>query len=125
MEKSTIQDKELILRVLSMYSDPEVREREIKNMSETFKVIATDVLPQLRRSKLTVNVDVVGKTDEAIKDLSKSDPSKLNMEELLYSATLTTDADEKLAIYNAAVVKDPQDWRAINNVGCALYAKKA
>lgn len=124
MEKSTIQDKELILRVLSMYSDPEVREREIKNMSETFKVIATDVLPQLRRSKLTVNVDVVGKTDEAIKDLSKSDPSKLNMEELLYSATLTTDADEKLAIYNAAVVKDPQDWRAINNVGCALYAKK-
>ncbi|MBI9060391.1 MAG: hypothetical protein JEZ14_00240 [Marinilabiliaceae bacterium] len=123
MEKSNIQDKELILRVLSMYSDPEVREREIKNMSETFEVIADDILPKLRRSKMTVNVDVIGKTDEQISDLAKNNPTELNIEELLYAATLVENVDEQLAIYKAAAAKYPKCWRAQNNIGVASYQK--
>jgi len=123
MENSSIQDKELILRVLSMYSDPEVREREIKNMSETFSVIADEILPQLRRSQMSVNSEIVGKTDEEITELANSNPSELTIEELLYAATLTEDVDNQLAIYKAAAANFPQCWRAENNVGCALYAK--
>jgi Tfp pilus assembly protein PilF len=123
MEKSDIQDKELILRVLSMYSDPEVREREIKNMSETYKVLADDILPKLRRSKLAVNVDLIGKTDEEIMELAANNPSELNIEELLYGATLTDNVDLQLEIYQAAAAKYPKCWRAANNVGCAMYAK--
>ena len=78
VEKSSIQDKELILRVLSMYSDPDVREKEIKNMSAAFEVLKTDILPKLRRSKLAVNVDVVGRTDEQILEQMKSDPKVLS-----------------------------------------------
>ena len=123
MEKSNIQDKELILRVLSMYSDPEVREREIKNMSETFEVIADEILPKLRRSKMTVNVDVIGKSDEELSELALNTPDTLNIEELLYAATLTENVDEQLAIYKAAANKYPKCWRAQNNVGVASYAK--
>ncbi|TLX75022.1 hypothetical protein E9993_11575 [Labilibacter sediminis] len=120
MEASSIQDKELILRVLSMYSDPEVREKEIKNMSETFKVIADDILPQLRRSKIAVNVDVIGKTDEEIAKLAASNPSELNVEELLYAATLTEDLDEKLAIYKSVNTVYPKCWRGHNDVAYIL-----
>lgn len=123
MEASNIQDKELILRVLSMYSDPEVREKEIKNMASTFKVIAEEILPPLRRSVLTVNAELIGKSDDELKDLSVSNPSSLNLEELLYSATLTEDVDTQLAIYKEAAAKYPEDWRTFNNVGLALYAK--
>ncbi len=123
MEKSDIQDKELILRVLSMYSDPEVREREIKNMSETFKVVADEILPKLRRSKMSVNVDVIGKSDAEISELAASTPAELNIEELLYAATLTEDVDAQLAIYKAAADKYPKCWRAANNIGVTLYAK--
>jgi len=123
MEKSSIQDKELILRVLSMYSDPEVREREIKNMSETYKVLADEILPKLRRSKMSVNVDLIGKTDAEILALAGNNPSELNIEELLYGATLTDNVDMQVDIYKAAAAKYPKCWRAANNVGCALYAK--
>ncbi len=123
MEKSNIQDKDLILRVLSMYNDPEVREREIKNMANTYKVIADEILPKLRRSKLNVNVEEIGKSDEEISALASSDPSKLNLEEILYSATLTKDVDKQLAIYKAAAAQYPNDWRTHNNVGFALYQK--
>ena len=123
MEASKIQDKELILRVLSMYSDPEVREKEIKNMAATFKVIAEEILPPLRRSVVTVNAELVGKSDAELKELSASNPSSLNLEELLYAATLTQDVDAQLAIYKQAASKYSDDWRAANNVGVALYAK--
>ncbi len=122
MEASKIQDKELILRVLSMYSDPEVREKEIKNMAATFKVIAEEILPPLRRSVVTVNAELVGKSDAELKEISVSNPSSLNLEELLYAATLTEDIDTQLAIYKEAASKY-SDWRAVNNVGVALYAK--
>ncbi|MDB4334979.1 hypothetical protein OAA06_01330 [bacterium] len=120
MEASTVQDKELILRVLSMYSDPEVRETEIKNMSETYKVIADEILPQLRRSKLAVNVDLIGKTDEEISALAVSAPDSLNIEEILYAATLAEGLDAKLAIYKAAAANTPSCWRAQNDIAYIL-----
>lgn len=122
MEASAIQDKELILRVLNMYSDPEVREKEIKNMSETFKVIALDILPKLRRSKLIVNAELKGKTDEEMKALLASNPDSLNVEELLFVATLV-DAEGALKAYKTAATKYPNDWRTLNNVGCELFEK--
>lgn len=123
MEKSNIQDKDLILRVLAMHTDPEVREREIKNMSNTFKVIADEILPQLRRSRLSVNVEEIGKSDEEISALAASNPSALNAEELLYSATLVESLDAQLEIYKKAAAQFSNDWRTHNNVGYVLYAK--
>jgi tetratricopeptide (TPR) repeat protein len=117
MESSNIQDKELILRVLSMYSDPVVREKEIKNIAAAYKVIAEDVLPQLRRSKLTVNIDNVGYSDEELKGLWASNPDILKLEEILYTATLFTDLNTKLAIYNKAAANYPTCFRAKNNAG--------
>ena len=119
VEKSNIQDKDLILRVLSMYSDPEVREREIKNMTVAFEALKTDILPKLRRSKMIVNVDKVGRSDEQILTQAKSDAKVLSLEEMLYSATLTTDNNEKLAFYKAALEAYPKCIRAANNIGVA------
>lgn len=121
MENSNIQDKELILRVLSMYKDPEQREREIKNLAAAFKQIADDVLPQLRRSQLKLLVKVTGKSDEEIAKLAKEDASKLDKEELLYAATLTSNPDEKAAIYKKAVDAYPSCIRAHNNLGAVKY----
>jgi Flp pilus assembly protein TadD len=120
MEKSNIQDKDLILRVLSMYNDPEVREREIRNLSQTFTDVANDILPQLRRAKMTTSVDLIGKTDEELKALAKSDPASLNPAELLYAATLFEDMDEQLSIYNSFIKIYPNDWRGPNNAGFIL-----
>ncbi|MCW3803999.1 tetratricopeptide repeat protein [Plebeiibacterium marinum] len=120
MEASSIQDKELILRVLSMYSDPEVREKEIKNMSETYKVIADDILPQLRRSKIAVNVELIGKSDEEIAELAASNPSELNVEELLYAATLTDDMSKQLSIYTSVTKVYPKCWRGYNDIAYIL-----
>jgi len=114
---SNIQDKELILRVLSMYSDPEKREQEIKNLSAVYQNLAEDILPKLRRSKMILTVDLIGKTDEQIKDLAVNDPSKLNVEELLYSATLFNTVAEKEKIYTKATELYPNDYRAYNNLG--------
>jgi len=120
MSKSNIQDKELILRVLSMYTDPEVRNREIKNLSNAFTAVAAQILPELRRSKFTTSIDLIGKTDEEISALADSDPSKLNPAELLYAATLTKDLNKQLAIYNSAMKIYPTDWRGFNNAGMVL-----
>lgn len=121
MEKSNIQDKELILRVLSMYTDPEQREREIKNLSAAFKQIADEVLPQLRRSQLKLMVKVTGKSDDEIAGLAKSNPSALSVEEMLYAATLTEKADEKQAIYKKVAELYPNEIRAYNNMGQVCY----
>ncbi|NJK84665.1 MAG: hypothetical protein HC906_00435 [Bacteroidales bacterium] len=117
MEQSNIQDKELILRVLSMYSDPEVREKEIKNISAAFKEVADKILPQLRRSVVTLNVDVTGYSDEELVDLAKSDPASLKNEEILRAASVLSSNEEKLAAYEAAAKNFPQDFRGKNGVG--------
>jgi len=121
MEKSTIQDKELILRVLSMYTDPEVREREIKNLSSAFSAVASEILPKLRRSKITASVDLVGRTDEEISNLAINDPSKLNQAELLYAATLTNDPQVQKTIYTNFTKVYSDDWRGYNNLGSVLF----
>jgi len=122
VETSTIQDKDLILRVLSMYSDPEVREREIKNMAAAFEVLKTDILPRLRRSKMMVNVEKVGRSDAEILAQMRSDPSVLSLEEQLYSGSLTTDLDEQLKFYQAAAKYNPTCIRAHNNIGYTYMA---
>ena len=121
MESSNIQDKDLILRVLSMYQDPEQREREIKNLSTTFKSIATDILPQLRRSRMKLTVDVTGKSDEQIAQLAAASPTDLTVEELLYAATLSKTNSEKAVIYQKAIDLYPSDVRGYNNLGLVNY----
>lgn len=121
VEKSNIQDKDLVLRVLQMYPDPETREKEIKNISVVFKQLADEILPQLRRSRLTANVEIIGKSDEEIQKLSKQNPKGLNVEELLYSATLTNDPAEQERIYKEAINIYPKDYRAYNNLGMLAY----
>lgn len=121
MEESNIQDKELILRVLSMYSDPEQREREIKNISSAFTTIADQVLPELRRSRMQLTVNIIGKSDEEITKLASSNPSALTVEELLYAATLTDDLNKKATIYGTATQYYSNDLRGYNNLGVVKY----
>jgi len=117
MEASEIQDKDLILRVLSMYSDPVVREKEIKNISEAFEVIKEDILPELRRAKFTVNVEKVGWSDDELKQWVSDDIDTLVLEELLYVATLVDDLETKKKAYAKAWEKYPKCIRAANNLG--------
>ena len=121
VSKSNIQDKELILRVLSMYQDPEQRETEIKNISSVYKTLADEILPQLRRSRLTLNYEIIGKSDEEIAKLASSNPSELNVEELLYAATLTSDPAKQEVIYTQATKQFPNDYRGYNNLGKLAY----
>jgi tetratricopeptide (TPR) repeat protein len=121
VSKSNLQDKDLVLRVLSMYKDPEEREREIKNISTVFKSLADEILPQLRRSRLTANIEIIGKSDEEIASLAKSDAGSLTVEELLYAATLTDNEAEKETIYTKASSIYPGDYRTWNNVGMQRF----
>ncbi len=121
MEASDIQDKELILRVLSMYQDPEEREREIKNLATTFQSIADEILPQLRRSRLKMTVDVTGKSDAEIMTLSARSPQELTANELLYAGTLASTNREQTRIYEKAIDIYPDDARGYNNLGMMRY----
>ncbi len=123
VEGSDIRDKELILQVLQMYNDPEKRDQEIQNMSAAFEVLAEKILPELRRSKLVVNVDVEGKTDEELREAVRNDVSSLNLEEMLFAATLFEDVDTKIKVYKAAADKY-NDARAWNNYAVALVEKE-
>ncbi len=117
VQASDIQDKELILRVLSMYSDPEVREKEIKNLSKVYLVLAEKILPELRRSKMVANVDRVGYSDEEFKEMvENNNMDALNIEEMLYAANLFPELDTKLKVYKKAAEMH-NDLRAHNNVG--------
>ena len=121
VEKSNIQDKELILSVLSMYKDPEEREREIRNLSSVFNELAEQILPQLRYSRIQATINVIGKTDEELINTYNTDPSKLSVDEILYVATLTDDNTRKMAIYNKAKDIYPNDYRVYNNLGATQY----
>ena len=113
---SDIQDKDLILSVLSMYKDPDQREAEIRNLSSVFDQLAEDILPQLRRSKITASVNLIGKSDEEILAAYEEDPSQLTVEEILYAATLVEDNDKKVEIYKKASELYPDDYRTWNNL---------
>jgi Flp pilus assembly protein TadD len=126
MEASDIKDKDLILRVLTMYTDGDQREKEIKNLSQTWTVLKEKILPKLRRSVSVLNCDSTGRTDERISQLATSSPDSLNNEEILYAATLTKDMNTKMTIYKAAEKRFPNDWRSANNVAyIALMQNKA
>lgn len=122
LENSNMQDKELVLRVLSMYTDPEEREAQIKNLSSVYKTIAEEILPALRRSRLILTTDLIGKSDDEIKECLANDPSQLNVEEMLYAATLTSDNAEKVAIYQK-VAAQFNDYRAYNNMGMIYFGQ--
>ena len=117
MQASTMKDKDLVLRVLTMYSDPEQRRKEIKNLAATYKELADQILPKLRRAEITIMVDKKSRTDEMISRLAMSNPDSLSVEELLYGATLTNDVNTKLSIYQAAEKQYGTDWRTSNNLG--------
>ena len=121
MEASSIGDKELILRILQMYSDPAKREEEIRKLAATYRQLEKDILPPLRRTQLLVVYDKIGWSDEELKELSKSKPDTLTVEELLFTATLTDDLAEKMRLYNLVVTQYPEDWRGPNNVGYVYY----
>ena len=116
MENSNMQDKELVLSVLARVEDPEARENEIKSLSSVFPTIKNQILPALRRSRLILTTDLIGKSDDEIRELAKNDPAALNVEELLYAATLTDDAAAKMAIYEKAA-ELYNDYRAYNGQG--------
>lgn len=114
VQASDIQDKDVILRVLSMYKDPEQREQQIRNMSEAFRELADGILPELRRSRLIINYETIGRSDDQIRQQYTDDASKLSDDELLYYATF---ADNKQDVYQTAARLYPDDYRAYNNLG--------
>ncbi|WP_343747670.1 tetratricopeptide repeat protein [Fluviicola sp.] len=115
------EDKDLILRVLQMYADPNQRETEMRNLGKSFTELDKNIFPLLRRAEISVVFDLTGYSDDELKAISVSDPQKLTLEELLFTATLTDDLNEKLRLYKEAEKKDPSDYRAANNVGVVLY----
>ena len=117
-EASNLKDKDLILRVLSMYSDPNVREREIKNISAAYTGLKTSVLPKLRRSEIKAILETKEKTNAELVSLSKSDPKQLSKEEALYASTLKElDPEVKINLLKEYTANNPNDWRGFNNLG--------
>ena len=121
---SNIQDKDVILRVLSMYKDPEERERQIKSLSSAFRELADGILPQLRRARMTINYELVGRDDDQIMEQMSADPKKLSVEEMLYAATLCDENIQQMEdIYKKTTQIYPNDARAYNNVAMMEFAK--
>ncbi len=120
---SNIQDKDVILRVLSMYKDPEQREQQIRNMSAAFQELANGILPELRRSRLIINYETIGRSDDQIKEQYASDPTKLSADELLYSATLENNQVKQEQIYKKTAELYDKDYRAYNNLAALALAK--
>jgi tetratricopeptide (TPR) repeat protein len=117
-------EKNLVIRVLEMYKDPATREKEMQNMGKTFSDLDKNIFPKLRRSEISVVYDLAGLTDEELKSLSVSNPDSLTIEELLFTATLTNDLNEKLRVYNLAIKNYPDDYRGHNNAGVVLFMQQ-
>ena len=123
VQASNIQDKDVILRVLSMYKDPQEREQQIRNMSAGFRELADGILPELRRSRLIINYETIGRSDEQIKQQYEADASRLSADEILYAATLVENPADKEAIYKRAAEIYPADYRAFNNIAVMEFNK--
>lgn len=121
MEESNMQDKQLVLRVLSMYTDPEEREAQIKNLAAVYETIAEEILPQLRRSRMILTTDLLGRTDEQIVAALDETPCPLSYEELLYATALLNDNAKKKTVLEQAIALNPNDYRAYNNLALAQY----
>ena len=123
VSRSNLPDKELILRVLSMYTDPEEREEQIKNISSVYGELADEILPKLRRARITLNYQLIGRSDDQIIEQYAANPKELTLEEILYASILTDDAAKKEEIFKTAVKIYPNDYRAYNNLGVLAYKK--
>ena len=123
VQASNMQDKDVILRVLSMYQDPEQREREIRNLSVAFGELADEILPELRRARLTINYNIIGRSDDEIEAQYKADASKLSVEELLYFSTFEDGTAFRKDVYSTTVKLYPEDYRAYNNLATVAYAE--
>ncbi len=123
VQASNIQDKDVILRVLSMYKDPEQREQQIRNMSEAFRELADGILPELRRSRLIINYETIGRSDDQIKAQYATDATKLGVEEMLYYATLEDNMAKKEEIYKRTAEYYDKDYRALNNLATLAFMK--
>lgn len=124
VSKSNLQDKEVILRVLSMYQDPEEREQQISNMSEVYTDIKRSILPELRRARLIVNYEIIGRSDAQILEQFAADPSKLSVEEMVYGANKLVKDDATRQKWNEAIAKQyPSDYRALNNMAQQAISK--
>lgn len=121
VEKSNIQDKDLIISVLKLYPDPVDREREIRNLSSVFNELADQILPQLRYSRVMATINTLGKSDQELVDLFNKDPKQLTEEEILYISTLTDDNNKKMEVYNTAAELNSKDYRTFNNLGMTQY----
>lgn len=122
VEKSNIQDKELILSVLKMYKDPQERERELRNLAAVFDELADQILPQLRYSRIKATINVIGKSDAEMEQLFATNPSALSDDEILFLATLTNDNAKKMAIYKKATELYGNDYRTWNNLAATQFA---
>ncbi len=121
---SNLQDKKVILSVLSMYEDPEQREEQIRNMSAIYTDIKDGIMPELRRARLIVNYEVIGRSDDEILDQYKKDPSKLSLEELVYGATMLVETPNEQKEWNQTIQRlYPNDFRALNNQAQVAYAQ--
>ncbi|MBR4967468.1 MAG: tetratricopeptide repeat protein [Bacteroidaceae bacterium] len=121
ISQSNLPDKELILRLLSMYNDPEEREQQIKNISSVYAELANEILPKLRRARVTLNYQIIGRSDDQIKEQYAENPAELSLEEILYSSILTENEAEQADIFNTAIKLYPNDYRAYNNLGVMAY----
>ncbi len=120
MEKSDLKDKDVVIRILKMNQDKQQREKEIRNVAKTYKKIEEQILPDLRRSKIHLHYDRVGKSNEELRSLAKSNPDSLTKEEILKAGSLIDDMGQKLQVYRSAAKQYPNDWRTHNNLGYVL-----
>lgn len=123
VSKSDLPDKDLILRVLSMYNEPEEREAQIKNISSVYSDLADEILPLLRRARITLNYQLIGRSDDEIMAQFAEDPGKLSLEEILYASVVSDDVAEQEKIFKTTVRLHPDDYRAYNNLGVLAYRK--
>ena len=123
VKASNIQDKDVILRVLSMYQDPQEREQQIKNMSQGFRELADGILPELRRARMTINYETIGRDDDQIFAQYKEDASKLSVEELLYAASIADTDAQREDILKTTTNLYREDSRAYNNLAVLAMQK--
>lgn len=121
MEKSNIEDRNIIINVLKMTTDSNQREKEIKNISKTYVEIQKSIFPILRRTRIVVKYDLEGYSDAELTQIAASNPSALKYEELMKAGTLTDDLNTKATIYQTAAGKEDADYRAVNNLGVVYY----
>lgn len=121
MEKSNIEDRNIIINVLKMTEDKNQREQEIKNISKTYVEIQKSIFPSLRRTRIVVSYDLEGYSDAELSQIAASNPSALKYEELMKAGSLTEDLAQKATIYQTAAGKSDADYRAANNLGVTYY----